>query len=101
MDLSLLSVEPHASATAAKLAILGIVAFFALRRWRSAIVVIGPLLAYLSWVLVRELAPMLPSLARPEVRSYLLPEFAICMVGLAIGLALPTLAWRRASRRAV
>jgi hypothetical protein len=100
MDLSLISVEPHASATAAKLAILGIMACLALRRWRHAIVLVAPLLAYLTWDLVRQLAPMSVSLARPEVRSYVLPEFAICLVGLLMGLGLPTLAWRRASRPA-
>lgn len=100
MDMSLASIEPHASATAAVLAILGVLAFFALRRWRSAVIVIAPLLAYLTWTLLRQLTPMAASLARPEVRSSLLPELGICILGLFIGLGLPVLAWRRTSRPA-
>ena len=100
MDLSLASVEPHASSTATLVAILGILAFFALRRGHRAIILIGPLLAYFTWDLLRQLLPMAASLAQPEVRSYLLPEFGICLVGLFIGLGLPIVAWLRTSRPA-
>jgi hypothetical protein len=100
MDLSVISTEPHASSTAILLAMLGIVAFFLLRRWRVTIVVIGPVLAYLTWDLLRKLVPMAASLARPEVRAYLVSEFGVCIAGLCIGIGLPVLAWRRASRPA-
>jgi NADH:ubiquinone oxidoreductase subunit K len=82
------------------LAIVGVIGFFVLRRWPRTVLVVAPALIVLTGVFAHAFVPMVASLARPEVRSYLLPEVSICAAAALVGLGLPLLAWRSRSRPA-
>jgi hypothetical protein len=101
MDMTLISAEPTPLASEVLLIVVGVLGFLALRRRRWTVAIIAPVVITLLWRLLSVLTPLLGAAARPDLRRYVLAEFAIGVMALLIGIRLPVLGWRHGARPAV